>query len=59
MGERVRPNRQILEFQETLDFYSLRDMGYRGPKYTWCNKREGTACISERMDGFMANSTWC
>lgn len=45
----------MLDFREVLTDCALMDLGFRGPKYTWCNKREGTNSISERLDRFMAN----
>lgn len=58
-GGKDRVERQMMEFQEAVDCCFLRDLGYKGPKFTWCNKREGSASISERIDRFFANSTWC
>ncbi|XP_059436777.1 uncharacterized protein LOC132169841 [Corylus avellana] len=36
----------------------LVDMGFRGPKYTWNNGREGAAFIQERLDRAVANDRW-
>ena len=38
-GSGSRPFNQIAEFTRVVDDYSLIDLGYRGPKYTWCNRR--------------------
>lgn len=36
----------------------LRDLDFNKTPYTWCNKREGNDCISERLDRFLANYKW-
>lgn len=43
-------------FRQVLQQTDLRDMGYRGPKYTWANNREGEAFTKERIDRVCANS---
>jgi endonuclease/exonuclease/phosphatase family metal-dependent hydrolase len=35
------------------------DMGYRGPAYTWCNKRFATVPTFQRLDRVLANAEWC
>lgn len=47
------------DFRKTLDYYDLRDLGYFGFSFTWCNNREGGNKIFERLDRFLANSSWC
>lgn len=34
------------------------DLGHHGPAYTWSNKKEGPACVSERLDRALANLEW-
>ena len=34
-------------------------MGYKGPKFTWSNCREGGEFIKERLDRVVANKDWC
>ncbi|XP_059458354.1 uncharacterized protein LOC132187948 [Corylus avellana] len=36
----------------------LYDLGYRGPKFTWSNKREDGQFIMERLDRAIANQAW-
>lgn len=37
----------------------LQDLGFDGgPSYTWCNRREGTDRICERLDRQLASSLW-
>lgn len=45
-------------FREALDDSGLEDLGFVGPTYTWCNKREGDALIQERLDRFTGNWDW-
>ena len=33
-----RPERQMLGFREALDFCRLKDLGYTGYPFTWCNR---------------------
>lgn len=58
-GGRMRPKKQITDFREVLDVCSLKDLGFNGSMFTWCNHREGEQCISERLDIFLANVLWC
>lgn len=37
----------------------LLDLGYRGPKYTWNNGREGADFTMERLDRMVANRGLC
>lgn len=59
MGEgRLRPQRQLRSFKETIDYYQLYDLGFAENKYTWCNQREDKASISERVDRFLTDGKW-
>lgn len=45
------------DFESVIQYCSLMDMGYKGPKFTWCNKRdEGTIC--KKLDRILVNETW-
>lgn len=46
-------------FQSTLEECELLDLGFRGPKFTWNNRREGDAFIKERLNRVVANVGWC
>ncbi|PKU70040.1 hypothetical protein MA16_Dca014486 [Dendrobium catenatum] len=41
------------EFKTNNDYH---DIGFNGPKYTWCNNKEGLARIWERLDRIWLNS---
>lgn len=47
------------DFREVLAQCELRNFGYVGSPFTWCNNREEDNRISERLDNFLANSQWC
>lgn len=52
--------RSLMEaFQQALEVCELSDLGYRGPKYTWSNYREGGDFMKERLDRAVANRGWC
>jgi len=36
-----QPERQLQGFQDTLDYYGLKDLGFAGYPFTWCNRRQG------------------
>lgn len=36
----------------------LIDLGYRDPKYTWCNNRLGNARVWERLDRAFTSDQW-
>lgn len=37
----------------------LRDLGFKGPHYTWYNGRHDSTQIFERLDRFIASDSWC
>ena len=45
-----QPFNQIAEFARVMDDYSLIDLGYKGPKYTWCNRRFEGNLVYARLD---------
>lgn len=47
-------------FWNCLQGCRLVDLGFKGPKYTWTNKRHRfrTQLIFERLDSFVANDSW-
>jgi hypothetical protein len=45
-------------FQNALTDCRLMDMGYVGPKFTWCNGRQGSEFTKERLDTAVSNGEW-
>ncbi|KAF8064721.1 hypothetical protein N665_1171s0002 [Sinapis alba] len=52
---RVSPG--MRDFQDTVRHCQLTDMGYQGPKLTWCNKRE-EGLICKKLDRVLINEEW-
>ncbi|XP_028798620.1 uncharacterized protein LOC114754051 [Neltuma alba] len=46
---------RAINFQCMLADCHLIDLGFKGAKYTWCNKRLGAAQVKERLDRAVAN----
>ena len=45
------------DFEEVVQHCKLTDMGYQGPQFTWCNKRdEGIIC--KKLDRILINEAW-
>ena len=57
-GGGLRPQKQIEDFKSAVDVYSFKDLGYIGPKFTWCNMQEGEDRIYVRLDRALAMQTW-
>jgi hypothetical protein len=57
-GGRRRQRGLMENFKKTLEACGLSDLGYKGPKYTWNNGREGTEFTKERLDRVVANGSW-
>ncbi|KAG6639069.1 hypothetical protein CIPAW_10G075400 [Carya illinoinensis] len=49
----------MLGFRAVLNDYTLKDMGFVGSKFTWCNRRNDANRIYERLNRYLANSQWC
>ncbi|KAK4492627.1 hypothetical protein RD792_003445 [Penstemon davidsonii] len=45
-------------FKDMIDTCGLIDLGFRGPKFTWTNLRNGLARIRQRIDRCLANVDW-
>jgi len=41
-----------------LEDCNLSDLGFSGPKYTWCNGKYGDDFSRERLDRAVANVEW-
>ena len=53
-----RPERQMQGFREALDYYRLRDLGFNGYPFTWCNRRPGVQNVWIRLDRGVASVEW-
>jgi len=45
-------------FREAVNLCGFQDLGYFGPKFTWCNLQEGSNRVYPRLDKAFANSDW-
>jgi hypothetical protein len=54
----ICPYHQMRAFQLALEDCNLSDLGFSGPKYTWCNGRYGDDFSRERLDMAVANVEW-
>ena len=41
-----------------LDVCGLEDLGYIGPKFTWCKRRNGNEMIQECLDRCVGTDHW-
>ncbi|XP_075655141.1 uncharacterized protein LOC142625348 [Castanea sativa] len=57
-GSGSRPYNQIVEFTRAVDDCSLIDLGFSGPKYTWCNRRFEGNLVYARLDRGLYNLEW-
>ena len=48
-GGKDRPQGLMEDFNSTLAFCDLMDLGFRGPKFTWNNGREGDDFIQKKV----------
>ncbi|KAL5810686.1 hypothetical protein ACOSQ4_027254 [Xanthoceras sorbifolium] len=53
-----RPRFLLENFRSALDYCGLTDLVYPRLLFTWYNKREGAACIQERLDRFLYEDCW-
>ncbi|KAF5449841.1 hypothetical protein F2P56_030246 [Juglans regia] len=54
-GGRPWPYAQLENFRAVMEDCALQDLGFQGPRFTWCNGRTGIQRISERLDRFFGN----
>ncbi|XP_075108949.1 uncharacterized protein LOC142180776 [Nicotiana tabacum] len=47
-----------LVFISTMESYGLMDIGFTGPRYTWCNNRRPSKRIWKRLDRIKINDQW-
>lgn len=57
-GGSDRPRQQMINFNETINSYGLRDLGYTGPKFTWNYEMADGVRIHKRLDRVLATLEW-
>ncbi|XP_062167008.1 uncharacterized protein LOC133873303 [Alnus glutinosa] len=58
VGCAIKNEAHMRFFLLTLEDCNLSDLGYRGSKYTWSNKRDLTVFVKERLDRSVASPDW-
>ena len=58
LGNRSRPQRQMKIFRDALDDCRLEDLGYQGPKFTWCNMQHNEDVVFARLDRGVCTREW-
>ncbi|XP_028552325.1 uncharacterized protein LOC110102200 [Dendrobium catenatum] len=56
-GKRFLFSKGPKEMKSFMVNYDFHDIGYIGPRFTWCNNKEGTSRIWERLDRCLLNSS--
>lgn len=46
-------------FHEAMDDCAVKDLGFKGNKFTWQRGNSPTTLIRERLDRMLANDEWC
>lgn len=54
-----RTKQQMGGLREVIQECNLGDLGFKGLKYTWSNKRERGMFVKERLDRGLASPEWC
>ncbi|KAL5544921.1 hypothetical protein UlMin_008705 [Ulmus minor] len=57
-GGGARDSYLLRNFREALEYCNLADLGFRGPKFTWCRGNNNSNFIQERLDRMLGNSGW-
>ncbi|KAK3221477.1 hypothetical protein Dsin_008502 [Dipteronia sinensis] len=55
LGDLARSRMLMESSREALDYCGLDDLGFRGPMFSWCNKRDGNELVQERLDRGVCN----
>lgn len=57
-GRVPRAEWQMRNFRQAISRCNFRDLGFYGPKFTWCNNRLGEECVKERLDRALVSTDW-
>ena len=57
-GGEPRSEWQMVNFREVLDNCRLRDMGFKGARFIWCNRKDEQDRVYVRLDRRVANQEW-
>ncbi|KAK1324515.1 hypothetical protein QJS10_CPA01g00704 [Acorus calamus] len=57
-GAPFRVTQEVLSFRQWKDMNGLCPLVAKGPKFTWCNNRQGSARTWELLDRAFANKEW-
>ena len=58
LGGVLRPQKQMDDFREVIHQCRFKDLGFVGPKFTWCNMQEGESILLLRLDRALATPEW-
>lgn len=58
-SQNYRRGTAIAEFQRVISDTSLTDLGFLGNKFTYSNRRRGSAEVKVRLDRFFGDAQWC
>ena len=58
LGWLDRPEQQMQSFRDALDYCRLKDLGFNGYPFTWCNRRSGDQNTWIRLDRGVATIDW-
>lgn len=51
-------NIEFREFREFIGHVGFINLGYTGPRFIWCNNRQGTARVWEMIDRALVIAAW-
>ncbi|KAL5553661.1 hypothetical protein UlMin_041062 [Ulmus minor] len=57
-GGGARDSYLLRNFRDAMEYCNLADLGFRGPKFTWCRGNSNANFIQERLDRMLGNSGW-
>lgn len=57
-GGRIHTTQRCFDFISTMEACGMTDIGFTGPRFTWCNKRSPSKRIWKRLDRVLINDHW-